>query len=230
VPPACIPDVFQGVCHANHIRKMQASFSWDWGPAFPSSGIWLPIRLALTDHPRVQYITWVVEEAGLDWSITATAILRLPAGPGTAALSWSLGPGLGSTTSLVEWAGGEGEHSWQWSTRLPRTDVERWWPNGAVGTQRLYDLTVGVSPADRGSLVDSLTRRVAFRTVQLIQEPLAADIDVKKGLTFFFKINGEPIFMKGSNWIPAHVLPEQVNPFDNHCTSSHDTGDPRDPV
>ena len=31
-----------------------------------------------------------------------------------------------------------------------------------------------------------------------------------QGLSFYFKINGRPIFMKGSNWIPAHVLPEQV--------------------
>ena len=23
MPPACVPEVFQGVCHANHIRKMQ---------------------------------------------------------------------------------------------------------------------------------------------------------------------------------------------------------------
>ena len=72
--------------------------------------------------------------------------------------------------------------------------------------------------------------------MELVQEPLAVDMDVKKaiktskhwtlksfratqvkhlnlllqGLSFFFKINGQPIFMKGSNWIPAHVLPEQV--------------------
>lgn len=40
VPPLCVPDEYNGECHVNHIRKMQASFSWDWGPAFPSVGIW----------------------------------------------------------------------------------------------------------------------------------------------------------------------------------------------
>ncbi|XP_071518436.1 beta-mannosidase isoform X2 [Panulirus ornatus] len=45
VPPKCVPPSYQGECHANHIRKMQASFSWDWGPAFPSSGIWRDWRL-----------------------------------------------------------------------------------------------------------------------------------------------------------------------------------------
>lgn len=40
VPPLCVPDEYRGECHVNHIRKMQASFAWDWGPAFPSVGIW----------------------------------------------------------------------------------------------------------------------------------------------------------------------------------------------
>lgn len=40
VPPKCVPSSYEGECHVNHIRKMQASFSWDWGPAFPSMGIW----------------------------------------------------------------------------------------------------------------------------------------------------------------------------------------------
>lgn len=40
IPPVCVPKEYNGQCHVNHIRKMQASFSWDWGPAFPSVGIW----------------------------------------------------------------------------------------------------------------------------------------------------------------------------------------------
>lgn len=40
VPPTCVPKEYRGECHVNHIRKMQASFSWDWGPALPSVGIW----------------------------------------------------------------------------------------------------------------------------------------------------------------------------------------------
>lgn len=36
----CLCGIHQGECHANFIRKMQASFGWDWGPAFPSVGLW----------------------------------------------------------------------------------------------------------------------------------------------------------------------------------------------
>lgn len=40
VPPACPASVQNGECHVNFIRKIQSSFSWDWGPAFPTVGIW----------------------------------------------------------------------------------------------------------------------------------------------------------------------------------------------
>lgn len=44
-PPACTPEVYNGECHMNLLRKMQASFAWDWGLAAPSMGIWKPAFL-----------------------------------------------------------------------------------------------------------------------------------------------------------------------------------------
>lgn len=40
IPPLCVPKEYNGECHVNYLRKMQSSFGWDWGPAFPSVGIW----------------------------------------------------------------------------------------------------------------------------------------------------------------------------------------------
>lgn len=31
------------------------------------------------------------------------------------------------------------------------------------------------------------------------------------GNTFFFRVNGQDMFMKGSNYIPSHILPEKMN-------------------
>ncbi|KAH9379392.1 hypothetical protein HPB48_013593 [Haemaphysalis longicornis] len=38
--PTCPQHQQHGQCFVNLIRKMQCSFSWDWGPSFPSTGIW----------------------------------------------------------------------------------------------------------------------------------------------------------------------------------------------
>lgn len=30
------------------------------------------------------------------------------------------------------------------------------------------------------------------------------------GRSYYFRVNGEPVFLKGSNWIPSAVLPELI--------------------
>lgn len=45
IPPYCPSAAQRGECHVNFIRKMQASFSWDWGPAFPSVGLYKDVSI-----------------------------------------------------------------------------------------------------------------------------------------------------------------------------------------
>lgn len=45
IPPDCTAPVQNGQCNVQFLRKIQASFSWDWGPSFPTMGIWKPIYL-----------------------------------------------------------------------------------------------------------------------------------------------------------------------------------------
>ena len=47
-------------------------------------------------------------------------------------------------------------------------------------------------------------RRFGFREVELVQEPLPG------GKSFYFKINQVPVFVKGSNWIPADAFESRV--------------------
>ncbi|MEQ2212111.1 hypothetical protein XENOCAPTIV_025411, partial [Xenoophorus captivus] len=61
--------------------------------------------------------------------------------------------------------------------------------------------------------------KVFFRTVELVQEPVVGS----PGLSFYFRVNGRQVFLKGSNWIPAHSFQDQVTParsvsFKRPCT------------
>ena len=48
----------------NQLRKMQSSFSWDWGPSMPTVGIWRPIQLEFFDLLSIQQFSPIVVPEG----------------------------------------------------------------------------------------------------------------------------------------------------------------------
>jgi beta-mannosidase len=84
---------------------------------------------------------------------------------------------------------------------IPDNQVRRWWPNG-FGDQPLYQLNV----FNDGQMIGS--RLIGFRTVRLIERTYTSPIN---GTSFYFEINGQTIFIKGSNWIPSDAFQERVN-------------------
>ena len=113
-------------------------------------------------------------------------------------------------TTLNTTSDDSGEYTAELEMTIRKSSVLSWWPNG-YGSQRLYNLRVTwedsriheVTGTAKNFFTDSKTISIGFRTVELVQDLLP------DGLSFYFKVNGIPIFMKGSNWIPSHILPEK---------------------
>lgn len=64
---------------------------------------------------------------------------------------------------------------------------------------------------------------IGFRTIELVEDKDGGEISEgmafqyvtkyicvisARGRTFYFRVNGHPIFMKGVNYVPAQTLPE----------------------
>ncbi|MBT8395913.1 MAG: glycoside hydrolase family 2 protein, partial [Gemmatimonadetes bacterium] len=74
-----------------------------------------------------------------------------------------------------------------------------------LGEPHLY---TALASMKAGRNVDTLTTRFGIRTVELVTEPDSI------GETFFFRVNGTPVFMKGANVIPLDHFSPRVTEDD----------------
>jgi len=85
--------------------------------------------------------------------------------------------------------------------RFSLDEVAFWWPRG-YGDPALYDGVVRL--LDAGNvLLDECRQNVGIRTAELIRSDVATADHPGE---FLFRINGEKVFVRGTNWVPLDAL------------------------
>ncbi|KAL1501909.1 hypothetical protein ABEB36_007142 [Hypothenemus hampei] len=207
IPWECPPEQYHGICHINMLRKMQASFAWDWGPAFASLGIWKPVYLEAYDDALIRDLVVRVEKAADDENYLLLFDVYF-ANNSQGFLNGTIGAKLYmgfeniyKNFDVQEKVNERGEILKTVSLSVDIPLIRLWYPNG-YGDQPLYK-TVIYFNSHLDNAVTNKIRKIGFRFVELVQEPL------EKGATFYVKVNDVPIFIKGSNEIPINILPEE---------------------
>jgi beta-mannosidase len=174
------------------VRKAQYMYGWDWGPQLRSCGIWQDVYLVTVPVARIDGVQWSARFEGDD-----RCVVRVVAdldGPATEVSARIHGHGIDLDETVAVSDG-------QACVDLVVDGPKRWWPAGH-GEQPLYDLSIAIG--DATDVVDERSLRVGLREIELVREP------DEFGESFFFRVNGTPIFAKGANWIPDHSLPSQT--------------------
>jgi len=179
-------------------RKAPYHYGWDWGPRFVTSGIWRPVALEAWDAARlddVQVFQNKLDANAADLGIIAR-VVAARAGKVRVSVAQPAGPTLGEARFDLK----PGVNDVKLGARIAKPEL--WWPAG-LGAQKLYSLETKLATDDKKPL-DARATRIGLRTVEVVHER------DKEGKSFFIKVNGAPVFMKGANWIPADSFVTRV--------------------
>ncbi len=178
-----------------YTRKAGYHFGWDWGPRLVTSGIWRPVTLNAWDEAKIENLQ-IIQNIVTNEKATFTAVFEIDATKkGMADLSIK-NDNLQLAISSVQLKKGVAKYSVDFEIENPKL----WWTIG-LGEPHLYNISGELNIDDRKISEDT---RIGIRTLELIR-----DKD-DKGTSFYFKLNGHPVFMKGANYIPNDVFLPRV--------------------
>jgi beta-mannosidase len=188
------------------VRKAPYHFGWDWGPRIVTMGIWRPVHLEAYSFSRLQDVYFEQTEIS-NQKAEITAHIQLDY--------------LHAKEEEIQFIVKNGtkilaKKSIKIAKRTPYFQVnfdinkpELWWCNG-LGKPHLYEFTLEVLKGDQ--ILHSLSKKVGLRKIELVQTADAV------GTSYYFKLNGRPVFMKGANYIPQDNLLPRVTKKDYQKT------------
>ncbi len=174
------------------VRKAQYQFGWDWGPRFVTAGIWKKVHLKFWNSAKIESVNYdqkVLNEsvADLDFIFTINA-------EKSGMYQIKLGQ------KLFPFELKKGQNQVKIPLSIPNPIL--WWSNG-LGVPHQYVFHFSLEQSRK--IIDNKELKIGLRTIELIQ-----DKD-EFGTSFYFKLNGKPVFMKGANYIPPDsFIPKQT--------------------
>ena len=186
----------------NALRKMACNFGWDWGPTLTTSGIWRPIGLHAWSTARIaQAVPLATVDKSGDGQLTVNIEVERANGVEVQVALRVLAPD-GTVMADLDPMPVEGSSS---TVHATVAQAQLWWPRGH-GDQPRYRTEIRLL-AD-GRELDSWNRELGFRFVEL-----GMDAD-EFGTGFQFRINHQPVWVRGANWIPADCFPSRLTADD----------------
>ncbi len=192
---------YDALSEAVSIRKAPHMFGWDILPRLISAGLWRDVKMEIIPPVYWKSVYWVTKDVNLK---NRTASLYVD----WEFYTWR--PDIDDLVLHITLEGGNGmifEKYVKLYTTVSReridglNDVEFWWPRG-FGEPALYRATMQILDPGGTVLCENI-QDIGIRKTELILTELNTSTDPGE---FVFKVNGEKVFIKGTNWVALDAL------------------------
>ena len=177
-------------------RKAGYQYGWDWGPRFVTSGIWRPIYLVAYDNLKLNNVAYTTKSIDNDSAVISANVEMQTKDITDANIEFWVNGFLASSTD-VTFNSSVSTKNISFSIKSPKL----WWSNG-LGEPYMYNIKCIVKRPNK--VFDQKEIKFGVRTIELVHEKDAT------GKSFYFKLNGIPVFMKGANYIPLDNFPSRI--------------------
>lgn len=178
------------------IRKPRHCYGWDIMPRLVSAGLWRDVSLIIQNPVSISDVHWVTVSTDPDTKEVSAFVDVQVKYPASKIDKVKLNVKL-ERNGKVAYENERILPTYAWRTEFKLDKADLWWPKG-YGEPVLYDGTVSLID-ENGTVLASDTRKVGFRTVSLERSEM---IDKDGKGEFCFYVNGEKIYVRGTNWVP----------------------------
>lgn len=173
-------------------RKAGYHYGWDWGPRLVTSGIWRPVVINGWNDARIENIQVIQEHVSSKQAILKTVVeVVSDSDLDNASVSVSdidANRKLGETVANLK--KGLNKVEINFTIKNP----ELWWSNG-LGESHLYNFETSLVLNKK--VVDSNSTKIGIRSIRFVNNK------DQYGKSYYFELNGVPVFAKGANYIPC---------------------------
>jgi len=183
-----------------NVRKAPHMYGWDIMPRLISAGLWSSVELRIADPVRFQNVFWMtarteVKKRSADMIVDYQ--LKIPFDQlskchAVITMKRNGKEVLHKSERVIAFAS---------RFRFTINNADLWWPRG-YGEPALYEGEITIVD-ENGKNLASDRRDIGLRTVELEHSELTTPENPGE---FCFKVNGEKIFIKGTNWVPLDAL------------------------
>lgn len=188
-------------------RKAQYQYGWDWGPRLVTCGIYKPIQLICWNEVKILSVNPIIKN--LNDSIADIGFVVETKSDTSIAGRLNINTYHGEVNNAklqnnhnypLKLRDGINTDTFHYSIRNPKL-----WNSNGLGDAHLYGYDINLKYNNK---TINYKNTIGLKIVELVRQKDSI------GESFYFKLNGKPVFMKGANYIPQDNFVSRTTKLD----------------